>query len=76
MIHIEFSTWEQGFEILPAECPPAPCTEKTGFHRVDRTLASTGPARPVSGNNEDADIGLRPDAGSLHDRTLGESGQA
>ena len=38
---------------------------------MDRTLASTGPARPVSTSSEDASVGLRPDAGSLHDRTLG-----
>ena len=48
----------------------APCIEKTGFHRVDRTLDSTGPARPVSGRSEDAGVGLRPDAGSLRDWTL------
>ena len=73
MIHIVFSTWEQGFETSPTDSPtmpPAPCTEKTGFHKVDRTLASTGPARPVNGSSEDASIGLRSDAGSLRDRTL------
>ena len=45
--------------------PPAPCTEKTGFHRVHRTLVSTRLERPVSGSSEDAGVGLRPDAGSL-----------
>ena len=35
MIHIVFSTWEQGFETQPALC-----TEKTGFHRVHQTLGS------------------------------------
>ena len=57
-----FSTWEQGFET-----PPAPCTEKTGSHIVDRTMASIGPVRPVSRTSEDAGVGLQPDAGSLHD---------
>ena len=36
----------------------------------DRTLASTGLAHPVSGSSEGAGVGLRPDAGSLHDQTL------
>ena len=65
MIHIVFSTWEQGFET-----PSTLYTEKTGFHRVHQTLASTGPERPVSGSSEDTGVGLRPDAGSLRDRTL------
>ena len=70
--------------------PPVPCTEKTGSHRVHRTLASTGPERPVSESSEDAGVGLRPDADGVHpvlltwqrteetpiDQTLGESGQA
>ena len=70
--------------------PPAPYTEKTGFHRVHRTLVSTGPERPINGSNDDAGVGLRPDASWLRlvplmwqrtkktvsDRTLGESGQA
>ena len=70
--------------------PPAHYTEKTGFHRVHRTLDSTGPVRPVSGSSEDAGAGLRPDAGGVRsvlltwqrteeivsDRTLGESGRA
>jgi hypothetical protein len=37
----------------------------------DRTLASTGPACPVSGSSEGIGVGLRPDAGSLCDRTRG-----
>ena len=75
-IHIVFSTWEQGFKTSPTDnstVPPALCTEKTGFHRVDRTLASTRPACPVSGSSEVAGVGLRPDA-SL--RGTGVSGQA
>ena len=67
-----FSTWEQGFETPPSDSPTVPlvlCTKKTGFHIVHRTLSSTGPERPVSGSSEDAGVGLRPDAGSLRDRT-------
>ena len=70
--------------------PLAPYTEKTGFHRVHRTLASTGPVRPISGSSEDAGIGLGPDADGVRpilltwkrteetvsDRTLGESSRA
>ena len=37
---------------------------------MHRTLVSTRPERPVSGSSEDAGVGLRPDAGSLRDRTL------
>ena len=43
VIHIVFSTWDQGVEMSPAECPMVPltpCTEKTGFHRVHRTLVT------------------------------------
>ena len=58
-------TFEQGLGTSPA-----PYTEKTGSHRVDRTLASTGPARPVSRSCENAGVGLRPNAGSLRDQTL------
>ena len=69
-----FSTWEQGFKTLPAKVSPtmplAPYTEKTGFHKVHWMLVSIGPERPVSGSNEDASVGLRPDAGSLRDRML------
>ena len=65
VIHLVVGTFEQGLETSPA-----PCTEKIGFHSVDRTLASTGSARPVSRNSEDAGVGLRPDAGSLRYRTL------
>ena len=49
--------------------PPAPYTEKIGFHRTDRTLASVGPTRPVSGSRECAGVGLRPDARQRSDRT-------
>ena len=28
---------------------------------MHRTLVSTGPERPISGNSEDAGVGLRPD---------------
>jgi hypothetical protein len=35
----------------------------------DRTLASVGPVRPVSGSSEGADIGLRLDAGIESDLT-------
>ena len=49
---------------------PASCIEKTGFHRVHRTLVSMGLERPVSESSEDAGVGLRPDIGSLGDRTL------
>ena len=64
VIHSVVGTFERGLETLPVECPtvpPAPCTKKTGFHRVHRTLVSTGPERPISGNSEDAGVGLRPD---------------
>jgi hypothetical protein len=37
----------------------------------DRMLASTRPARPVSGSSEGVGVGLRPHAGSLHDQTHG-----
>ena len=51
-------TFEKGLETSPA-----PCTKKTGFHRVHQTLVSTGPERPINGSCEDAGVGLRPDAG-------------
>ena len=100
VIHLVVGTFEQGLKlhrwsVRPYSAdsltvPPAPYIEKTGFHRVDRTLASTGPARPISGSSEDAGVGLRPDAGrvrsvlltwqctekTVSDRALGESGQA
>ena len=62
VIHLVVGTFKQGLETSPA-----PCIVKAGFHRVDRTLASTGPAHPVSRSSEDAGVGLRPDVGSLHD---------
>ena len=65
VIHLVVGTFEQGLETSLA-----PCTEKIGFHRVDRTLVSTGSACLVSGSSEDAGVDLRPDAGSLHDQTL------
>ena len=41
MIHIVFSTWEQGFETSSAECPLVePYTEKIGFYRVHWTLVT------------------------------------
>ena len=73
VIHLVVGTFEQGLETSPVECPtvpPAPYTEKIGFHRVHRTLVSTGSERPVSESSEDTGVGLRPNAGSLHDRTL------
>ena len=30
VIHIVFSTWEQGFETPPAECPPVECGQSDG----------------------------------------------
>ena len=85
VIHLVVGTFEQGLRTSRAECPPVecgqfdgasvppvPCTEKTGFHRVHRTLVSTGPERPVSGSSKDAGVGLRSDAGSLRDRTLAD----
>ena len=59
MIHLVVGTFEQGLETSPVEC-----------HGVHQTLVSTGPERPVNGSCEDADVGLRPDAGSLYDRML------
>ena len=50
--------------------PPVPYIEKTGFHRVHRTLVSTRPERLVNGSYEDAGVDLRPNAGSLCDQTL------
>ena len=73
VIHLVVGTFEQGLETSPVECPtvpPAPYTEKIGFHRVHWMLVSTGPEHPVSGSYEDAGIDLRSDDGSLHDRTL------
>ena len=47
--------------------PPAPYTEKIGFHRVHQMLVTQSPnARVlclVSGSSEGAGVGLRPDAG-------------
>ena len=73
MIHLVVGTFEQGLETSPADSPtvpPVPCTEKTGFHRVHRTLASTGPVRPVSVSGEDVGVGLRSDIGLLRDWML------
>jgi hypothetical protein len=36
----------------------------------DRTLVTGGQERPIRGSSEDANVGLRPDAGSQTDRTL------
>ena len=65
-----FSTWEQGFEISPAECLPVQkrqgFTECTGrWSRGDRTLGSS--VRSII--KEDGTLGLRSDAS---DRTLAE----
>ena len=55
------------------ETPPAPYTEKTGFHIVHQTLVSTGSVRPVSGGRQRAASVNRPDAVSGSDRTLAVS---
>ena len=60
-IHLVVGIFEQGLEISPMSC-----TEKTGFHRVDRTLALTGPVRLVGRDSEDAGVDLRPDVGVVH----------
>ena len=51
-IHLVVDTFEQGLGTSPA-----PYTEKTEITGSDRTLASVGPARPVSGSREDAGVG-------------------
>ena len=73
-----FSTWEQGFETSPAKCPPVECGQSVGatnaLYRKDKVSQCAPDARvlcPVSGSSEGAGVGLRPDAKSLHDRTLG-----
>ena len=53
VIHLVVGTSEQGLRT-----PPAPYTEKTEVTVSDRTLASVGPACPVSRSNEDAGVGL------------------
>ena len=44
MIHIGFSTWEQGFETPPAECPSVECGQSDGatdaLYRKDRVSQS------------------------------------
>ena len=65
VIHLVVGTFEQVLETSPA-----PYIEKIGFHRVHRTLVSTGRECPINGSYEDAGVGLRPDVGSLCDRTL------
>ena len=61
VIHIVFSTWEQGFETPPAKCPPVECGQSDGvtdaLYRKDRISQSaldaghavTGCWGPVSG---------------------------
>ena len=53
VIHLVVGTFKQGLETSPA-----PYIEKTEVTRSDRTLASVGPARPVSRSSEDAGVGL------------------
>ena len=53
VIHLVVGTFEQGLGTSPA-----PYTEKTLDTGSDRTLASVGPARPVSRSSEDAGVGL------------------
>ena len=85
LIHLVVDTFEQGLETSLA-----PYTEKTKVTVSDRTLASVGPARPVSRSCKEDGVGLRPDADMVRpvqltwqrteespcDRTLGESGRA
>ena len=46
VIHIVFSTWEQGFETPPVECPPVECGQSDGaigaLYRKDR-VSQSGP---------------------------------
>jgi len=61
VIHLVVGTFEQGLETSPAECPtvpPVPYTEKTEVTVSDQTLASVGPARPVSRSCKDVGVGL------------------
>ena len=62
----------------PTECPPVECGQSDGatgtLDRKDRVSQSgpdAGVLRPVSGGEERAGVGLRPDAKSLRDRPLG-----
>ena len=45
-IHIVFSTWEQGFETSPVECPPVECGQSDGatgaLYRKDKVSEFTG----------------------------------
>ena len=80
VIHLVVGTFEQGLETSPAECPPIECEQSNGatgpLDRKDRA-SQTAPDAGIywtgaSGQwkREDAGVGLRPDAGSLSDRTL------
>ena len=65
VIHLVVGTFEQGLGTSPA-----PYTEKMEVTVSDQTLVSEGPAHPVSRSSEDVGVGLRPNAGSLSDRTM------
>ena len=61
VIHIVFSTWEQGFETPPMECPPVECGQSDGaidaLYRKDRVSQSApdaGVLCPVSSSSERA----------------------
>ena len=53
LIHLVVDTFEQGLGTSLV-----PYTEKTEVTVSDRTLASVGPARPVSRSYKDAGVGL------------------
>ena len=89
--HLVVGTFEQGLETSPVECSPVERGQSDGatgaLYRKDRFSQSAPDAdhvvtrrwvlRSVSGSSEDTGVGLRPDAGSLCDRTLaGASGPA
>ena len=66
-INLAMKRWREGLGTPPAECPPVECGQSDGatgtLDRKDRVSQSgpdAGVLRPVSGGEERAGVGLRP----------------